>query len=78
MSPTTSPNTAIASDVGREEAAGAAATALGVVRRALIEGVPVTREGLGQEASFVLDAPPLDALRELDATAQRLGIASLL
>jgi hypothetical protein len=49
-----------------------------VVRRALVEGVPVTREALGQEASFILDSPLPDALRELDATAQRLGIASLL
>jgi hypothetical protein len=73
-----SPNRAIPPDVGREEAAGAAAAALGVVRRALVEGVPVTREALGQEASFILDSPLPEALRELDATAQRLGIASLL
>jgi hypothetical protein len=73
-----SPNTVSAPEVGRDEAAGAAATALGVVRRALVEGVPVTREALGQEASFILDSPLPDALRELDATAQRLGIASLL
>ncbi|HEV3230227.1 MAG TPA: hypothetical protein VGY97_12180 [Solirubrobacteraceae bacterium] len=65
-------------DVGRDEAAAAALTALGVVRRALIEGVPVTRETLGREASFVLEASPMDALRELDATAQRLGLGSLL
>jgi len=71
-------NMAIAPNVGREEAAGAAVTALGVVRRALVEGVPVTRESLGQEASFIFDAPLPDALRELDVTAQRLGIASLL
>jgi hypothetical protein len=30
------------------------AAALSVVRRALVEGVPVTREGLAQEASFAL------------------------
>jgi hypothetical protein len=68
----------ITGDVGRDEAAVAAVAALGVVRRALIEGVPVTRETLGKEASFVLGTSPLDAMRELDDTAQRLGLASLL
>src|SRR5260370_9153720 len=52
-----SPNRAIPPDVGREEAAGAAAAALGVFRRALLSGVPVTREAPGQEASFILDSP---------------------
>jgi hypothetical protein len=54
-----------------------AATALTVVRRALVEGVPVTREGLEREACVVLEAGTSDAMRELDAVAQRLGVSSL-
>jgi hypothetical protein len=65
-------------EVGRDEAAFAAVAALSLVRRALIEGAPVTREALGREASFMLEASPHEALRALDATAQRLGLASLL
>jgi hypothetical protein len=53
------------------------AAALAVVRRALVEDVPVTREGLAQEASFALGRPPEDALRAVDAAAQRFGISSL-
>jgi hypothetical protein len=56
----------------------AATVALGVVRRAIVEGVPVSREALGKEASFILDASPPHALAAVDATARRLGIASLL
>lgn len=51
--------------------------ALSVVRRALVEGVPVTREGLAQEASFALGGATEDALRQVDAVAQRLGVSSL-
>jgi hypothetical protein len=51
--------------------------ALSVVRRALVEGVPVTREGLAQEASFALGGSTEDALRHVDAVAQRLGVSSL-
>ena len=47
------------------------ATALSVVRRALIEGVPVTREVLEREASVNLDASPRDAMRQVDMVAQR-------
>ena len=54
-----------------------AATALTVVRRALVEGVPVTREVLEHEARVNLGAPPDDAMRELDDVAQRLGVSSL-
>jgi hypothetical protein len=32
--------------------------ALAVVRRALVEGVPLTREGWAQEVSFALGGPP--------------------
>ena len=62
----------------REQRGDAVATAaLAIVRRALVEGVPVTREGLAQEASFVLGGSPEDALRHVDDVAQRLGISSL-
>lgn len=56
---------------------GVAAAALAVVRRALVEGVPVTREGLAAEASFALGRSSKDAMGEVDAAAQRLGISSL-
>jgi len=46
-----------------------AATALTVVRRALIEGVPVTREVVEREASVNLGASPRDAMRQLDLVA---------
>ena len=54
-----------------------AAAALTVIRRALIEGVRLTRQGLESEASFHLALPRRDAMRELDAIAQRLGVAAL-
>jgi hypothetical protein len=53
------------------------ATALTVVRRALIEGVPVTREVLEREASVNLGASPTDAMQQVDMVAQRLGVSSL-
>jgi hypothetical protein len=53
------------------------ATALTVVRRALIEGVPVTREVLEREASVNLGASPEDAMQQVDMVAQRLGVSSL-
>jgi hypothetical protein len=53
------------------------AAALAVVRRALVEGVPVTRAGFAREASFACGGSSEDALREVDAAAQRLGISSL-
>jgi hypothetical protein len=54
-----------------------ATAALLVIRRALIEGVPVTRAGLAEEASVTLGASPRDALAQVDAVAQRLGVSSL-
>jgi hypothetical protein len=60
-----------------ERSEKAAAPAFGVVRRAIVEGVPVTRRGLADEAAYTLDMPAPEALRELDLVAQRLGIASL-
>ena len=54
-----------------------AAAALALIRRAFIEGVPVTRSALADEASVALGAPPDEALKEVDAEAQRLGVSSL-
>lgn len=53
------------------------AAALTVLRRALVEGVPVTRECVEREACVHLDATPEDAMRELDGVAQRLGVSAL-
>src|SRR3954454_9226432 len=54
-----------------------ATAALVVIRRALVEGVPVTRARLAQEAAVALGAPPETALAEVDAVAQRLGVSGL-
>jgi hypothetical protein len=54
-----------------------ATAALIVIRRALVEGVPVTKEGLVEEASITLGASPADALMEVDAVAQGFGVSSL-
>jgi hypothetical protein len=64
-------------DVARERSELATAAAFGVLRRAIVEGTPVTREVLAEEAAYTLDMAPPDALHELDVVAQRLGIASL-
>jgi hypothetical protein len=53
------------------------AAALTVIRRALVEGAPVTREGLEREACISLAVPRDEAIRELDAVAQRLGVSAL-
>ena len=53
------------------------AAALTVLRRALVEGVPVTRECVAREACVHLDASPEDAMREVDEVAQRLGVSGL-
>jgi hypothetical protein len=54
-----------------------ATAALIVIRRALVEGVPVTREGLVEEASITLGASPDDTSRQVDAVAQGFGVSSL-
>jgi hypothetical protein len=54
-----------------------AAAALTVVRRAFVEGVPVSREGLAREASVTLGRSPAEAMDQLDSVAQRLGVSSL-
>jgi hypothetical protein len=64
-----------ATDDARRDAVAAAA--LVVIRRAFIEGVPVTRSRLAEEASVTLGASPVEALKEVDAEAQRLGVSSL-
>lgn len=53
------------------------AAALTVLRRAMIEGVSVTREAVAREACVNLDTSPEDAMRELDLVAERLGVSSL-
>jgi hypothetical protein len=54
-----------------------AAAALTLIRRALIEGRRITRQALEREASFHLALPRREAMRELDAVAQRLGVSAL-
>src|SRR4051794_30192833 len=54
-----------------------AAAALTLIRRALVEGVRVTRQALEREASFHLAAPRDEAMRELEVVAQRLGVSAL-
>lgn len=53
------------------------AAAFAVIRRALVEGVPVTRGGLVDEAAFALDTTPAEAVKELDMVAQRIGVGSV-
>ena len=55
----------------------ATAAAFAVLRRAILEGTPVTRRTLAQEATYTLGMPEHEALKELDVVAQRLGIAAL-
>ena len=54
-----------------------AAAALTLIRRVLVEGARLTREALEREASVHLAAPRADAMRTLDAVAQRLGVSAL-
>jgi hypothetical protein len=71
------PATSTPTDVPDAQYDAVATAALVVIRRALVEGVPVTRAGLAQEASVALGAPPETALAEVDAVAQRLGVSGL-
>jgi hypothetical protein len=64
-------------DLGRERSQMATAAVFGVLRRAIVEGRPVTREGLAEEAAFTLGMSAPAALHEVDVVAQRLGVASL-
>jgi hypothetical protein len=65
---------AVATDSSRDAVAAAALT---VLRRAFVEGARVTRDVLRREVAFHLGAPCAEATRELDAVAQRLGVAAL-
>lgn len=66
--------TSVRADTRRDAVAAAALT---VVRRALVEGADVTRDCLISEAAVNLQASHDDAVREVDATAQQLGVSSL-
>lgn len=68
---------AVLDDAARERSELATAAAFGVLRRAIVEGTPVTREVLTEEAAYTLNMAAPDALRELDMVAQRLGVAAL-
>jgi hypothetical protein len=68
-------STTLAIPDARDDAVTAAA--LAVIRRALVEGVPVTRTRLAEEAAVTLGASPQAALVEVDDVAQRLGVSSL-
>ena len=54
-----------------------ATAALIVIRRAVVEGVPVTRERLVEEAAIELGASAEDASQQVDAVAQGLGVSPL-
>jgi hypothetical protein len=62
------------SDARRDAVATAA---LIVIRRALVEGVPVTWERLVAEASIALGASAEHASDEVHAVAQGLGVSPL-
>jgi hypothetical protein len=61
-----------------EEAQQAATVALTVLRRALVEGAPVTRDAITHEASIIFATNPTDAAWRLDCQAEELGVSSLL
>src|SRR3954449_11048138 len=63
-----------APDTHRDAVATAALT---LIRRVLVEGARLTRETLEREASVHLGAPRAEAMRTLDAVAQRLGVSAL-
>jgi hypothetical protein len=62
---------------GEAERDGIAAAALTVVRRAYVEGVPITRDLFAHEVSVTLDTSAHEAMAKVDAVAQRLGVSSL-
>ena len=65
---------AVTTDTHRDAVAAAALT---LIRRALLDGARVTRETLERELHVHLALPRIEAIRELDAVAQRLGVAAL-
>ena len=72
-----SPETRKPPGLGEAERDGVAAAALTVVRRACVEGVPITRDVFAQEVAVTLDAPAPEAMECVDVVAQRLGVSSL-
>jgi hypothetical protein len=54
-----------------------AAAALTLIRRVLVEGARLSRGALEHEASVHLGMPGSQAIRELDAVAQQLGVSAL-
>jgi hypothetical protein len=66
-----------ADGLARERSEQATAAAFAVLRRAILDGTPVTRRALADEATYAMELPEPEALAELDAVAQRLGIAAL-
>jgi hypothetical protein len=72
-----SPGTRDAPGRGDAERDGIAAAALTVVRRAYVEGIPITRDVFAQEVSVVLDTPEREAMERVDLVAQRLGVSAL-
>jgi hypothetical protein len=60
-----------------DEVQQAATVAFAVLRRALVEGAPVTREAITHEAAIVYATDPAEALSRLDSQAEVLGISSL-
>jgi len=71
------PETRDAPTTGEVERDGVTAAALTVVRRACVEGVPITRESFAHEVSVALETSAPKAMERVDAVAQRLGVSSL-
>lgn len=67
---------AVMSDTAELE--NAAAVALIVLRRVLVEGAPVTPEAVTREAAIVFQTDPAEAASRLDAQAQSLGVCGLM
>lgn len=63
---------------GLEDVQCTATVALTVLRRALVEGAPVTREAISQEAAVVFATDPAEAVSRLDTQAQDLGVSALM
>jgi hypothetical protein len=77
MRPATLPDTPDRVEDAQLRSEQATAAAFCVLRRAILDGTPVTRRALADEATYTLGLPEPEALRELDVVAQRLGIAAL-
>jgi hypothetical protein len=71
------PRTSDAPTVAERDRDGVATAALTVVRRAYVEGVPITRELFAHEVSVTLEMSDREAMAHVDAVAQQLGVSSL-